>query len=341
MGTLDPTFTGMVTVQLTANPGSANLGGTLTVPAKPRHGDVHRPDTGPPRNGFVLQATSNGLTSGSTPAFDVSGITNLSLSNAERTRVPATRHAGRHLSSTETGTSHSFTYTLVSGAGASDNVFFSIKGNQFLTADSFDAPPMRVTRSAFAALTRSAATSSRSSPSPSCKTRPEVRPALPWRCPAPRATTPSLRPRPRTRSITLDGVSLAVDVSTVSTITFQASTGSSTATLTGGSGANTATLSPNTGTLVNSAFTVIVTDVTTIVVIGGPGDTANLYDSSSVVNTFTSTMTESYLSGTGYFNEVVGIGTVVAYGIRETTRRPTCTMCPAATRSRPRRRRGT
>jgi hypothetical protein len=70
-GNVDSTFNGNVTLALASNPGSATLGGTLTVQAE--NGDAYFSDltidkTG---SGYTLQATSDGLTAATTAAFNV------------------------------------------------------------------------------------------------------------------------------------------------------------------------------------------------------------------------------------------------------------------------------
>ncbi|MDD5309935.1 MAG: cadherin domain-containing protein, partial [Deltaproteobacteria bacterium] len=64
--------------------------------------------------------------------------TDIALSNADVAENQAGGTAVGNLSTTDPDTGNTFTYTLVSGAGSTDNASFSISGNQLLTAAPFD-----------------------------------------------------------------------------------------------------------------------------------------------------------------------------------------------------------
>jgi hypothetical protein len=70
-GNIDPTYNGNVTVALAADPGSAALGGTLTVPAANGVASFSGLTIGKAGFGYTLQESSGGLTTGTTPSFNV------------------------------------------------------------------------------------------------------------------------------------------------------------------------------------------------------------------------------------------------------------------------------
>lgn len=70
-GNVDPAFTGSVTLALLNNPGGATLGGTLTVTAVNGLAVFSGLTLNNPGSGYTLQATTSGLTAGTSPAFDV------------------------------------------------------------------------------------------------------------------------------------------------------------------------------------------------------------------------------------------------------------------------------
>ncbi len=70
-GNVDPTFNGTVTVGLSANPGGATLGGTLTVTAQDGVATFAGLTLNNAGTGYTLQVSSNGLTSATTSAFNV------------------------------------------------------------------------------------------------------------------------------------------------------------------------------------------------------------------------------------------------------------------------------
>ena len=122
-------------------------------------------------------------------------------------------------------------------------------------------------------------------------------------------------------SITLNGVSLAVDVATVSAVVFQGNGGNDTAYLIGSSsGTNTLNLSPFGGTLSGSNYSVTASAVNTIWAYGHAGDSATLIGSSSgdvyvSLNTSPSSGSYAYIRSATYawWNYAVGFGTVLAH----------------------------
>jgi len=70
-GNLDPTFNGNVTIALAKNPTGASLGGTLTVAAQNGVASFTGLNVTNLGTGYTLQATSTGLTSATSSAFDV------------------------------------------------------------------------------------------------------------------------------------------------------------------------------------------------------------------------------------------------------------------------------
>jgi len=71
-GNIDTNFSGNVTVALGSNPGSATLGGTLTVAAVSGVATFSNLTISKMANGYTLKATSSGLSSSTTPAFTAS-----------------------------------------------------------------------------------------------------------------------------------------------------------------------------------------------------------------------------------------------------------------------------
>ncbi len=70
-GNVDATFNGNVTLSLASNPGSATLGGTLTVAAVNGVATFSGVTINEPGLGYTLQASSSGLTTGTSTAFSV------------------------------------------------------------------------------------------------------------------------------------------------------------------------------------------------------------------------------------------------------------------------------
>src|SRR5207248_2701623 len=73
-----------------------------------------------------------------TLAVTAVAITGLTLSGTSVAEFRPTGTAVGTLSTTEPGTGHTLTYSLVAGAGSTDNASFGISGNRLLTADAFD-----------------------------------------------------------------------------------------------------------------------------------------------------------------------------------------------------------
>ena len=70
-GNVDPNFNGSVTIALGANPGAADLGGTLTATAAAGYASFQGLTLDALGSGYAIQAQSTGLASGTSAAFDV------------------------------------------------------------------------------------------------------------------------------------------------------------------------------------------------------------------------------------------------------------------------------
>jgi hypothetical protein len=260
-------------------------------------------------NGYTLTASSSGLTPATTTPFNVGSLT---LSNTSVTEFRPTGTAVGAFSTTEAGSGHTFTYSLVSGTGATDNASFTIGGNQLLSADAFDF----AAKSSYSIRVRSTDETGQSFERPFTITITDD--------PALTRTGHTLTvsgtaandafaftPGAVRDSMTLDGVSLAVDVASVNTIVFVGNGGSDTASLTGTGSGVTATLSPNSGQLKGSGYTASVSGVSVLSIQGGPGAVAYFSDSPGN-DTFIALPGNSYLSGTGFWEQALGFGAVVA-----------------------------
>jgi hypothetical protein len=112
--------------------------------------------------------------------------------------------------------------------------------------------------------------------------------------------------------IAFDGVGYTVAAAAVNTIRFDGNGGSDTATLTGTGSGETAMLSPNTGQLQGAGYTVTVNGVASMVVNGGAGETAYLFDGPGN-DTLIGTPTYVTLSGPGFSNTAAGFATTSAF----------------------------
>jgi hypothetical protein len=72
-GNTDANFTGNITLSLSTNPGSATLGGNVALAATAGEADFTTLTMDQTGTGYVIQADALGLTSGQSPAFDVTG----------------------------------------------------------------------------------------------------------------------------------------------------------------------------------------------------------------------------------------------------------------------------
>jgi hypothetical protein len=305
-------FTGSVSVGLAANPGGATLGGSTTTNAV--HGvaaftGLTLDKTG---IGYTLQATGSGLSTATTAAFDADS---LSLSGGS---VLELRPVGTAVGtfSTTPGTGHTFTYTLVSGAGSADNGSFALSGNQLLTADAFNAGA----RSSYSVRVRT--TDERGlSLEQSFTIAITNDPALTLSNGTLTVTGTSgndaftFIPGAAQDSMTLNGKALAVDAAAVSSggVVFNGNGGSDSATLTAGDGANTLSLAPGGGTLSGPGYAVRLSGVGQVVAFGHAGDRAYLTGSAGS-DAFVGTPGYAYLHGAGFFNQANGFGVVVASG---------------------------
>jgi hypothetical protein len=315
-GNVVTTFTGGVSVALASNPGGATLGGALT--ATPVNGVATF--TGltldKPGVGYKLQATSSGLSTAITAAFDADS---LSLSGGA---VLEFRPVGTAVGtfSTTPGTGHTFTYTLVSGAGSADNGSFTLSGNQLLTADAFNAGA----RSSYSVRVRTTDERGLSLEQPFTITITND-PALALSNGTLTVTGTSgndsftFTPGAAQDSLTLNGKALAVDAAAVSAggVVFNGNGGSDSATLNAGGGANALSLSPGGGTLSGPGYQVTVNKVGHVVANGHAGDRANLTGSPNP-DVFVGTPTYAYLydtaGGGSFFDQANGFGVVLASG---------------------------
>jgi hypothetical protein len=87
-GNIDPTFSGNVTVALASNPGGTTLGGTLTEPAFDGVAGFYNLTLGAKAAGYTLTASSNGLTSATSPSINATDLL------AVTTQPPASVTAG-------------------------------------------------------------------------------------------------------------------------------------------------------------------------------------------------------------------------------------------------------
>ena len=91
--------------------------------------------------GFTIQITDGNLTPSNTATTVVTTAVaslTLTLANSSVAEFRPVGTAVGTLSSTESGSGHTFTYSLVTGTGSTDNASFRISGNHLLTADAFD-----------------------------------------------------------------------------------------------------------------------------------------------------------------------------------------------------------
>jgi hypothetical protein len=219
------------------------------------------------------------------------------------------------LSTTEAGSVHTFTYTLVSGTGSDDNASFTISGNKLLTADAFDFN----SKSSYKVRVRSTDETNRVIELPYIITITDDDPMLELSA---RTLTVSggagndafsFSPGTPQDSLTLNGVALAVDAAAVDAVVFNGGGGTDTATLFAGGGANTLNLAPGGGSLSGTGYKVTVNAVAQVVATGHAGDRANLTGSAGA-DVFVGTPTYAYLYGAGYFNQANGFGVVLAAG---------------------------
>jgi hypothetical protein len=315
-GNVVTTFTGSVSIGLPSNPGGATLGGSTTTNAVNGVATFTGLTLDKPGIGYKLQATSTGLSAATTAAFDVDS---LSLSGGS---VPEFRPVGTAVGtfSTTPGTGHTFTYTLVSGAGSADNGSFTLSGNQLLTADAFNAGA----KSSYSVRVRTTDERGLFIEQPITVTITND-PALALSNGTLTVTgTPgndafTFTPGAAQDSMTLNGKALAVDAAAVSSggVVFNGNGGSDSATLTAGGGANTLSLSPGGGTLSGPGYQVTLNKVGQVVATGHAGDRAYLTGSPGA-DAFVGTPTYAYLydtaSGASFFNQANGFGVVVASG---------------------------
>jgi hypothetical protein len=240
-------------------------------------------------------------------------ITSLSLSNASVSEFRPNGTVVGALSAAEAGSGHTFTYSLVSGAGGADNGSFAINGNQLVTADAFDF----AAKSSYSVRVR--ATDETGSSFDQVFTIAIVK-------------DPSLSrsgnvltvngtagndlfifvPGRGQDTMSLNGVALAADTATAQLIVFQGNGGRDTAYLYASSaGANTFVASPNFSYLSGPGFTAYAVGCQAAVAVAGPGQSATAYLYGSAGNDFfAGTPTYAYLSTSGWFMEAAGFAAV-------------------------------
>ena len=99
-GNLTPSFTSSVTVALKSNPGSGKLNGTLTVNASAGVATFSGLSIDQAANGYTIQATTTGLSSATTNAFDITPAAASEL--VVTTQPPASTTAGNSFGLTVT-----------------------------------------------------------------------------------------------------------------------------------------------------------------------------------------------------------------------------------------------
>ena len=137
LGNVVTTDTSNVTVAIGTNPGGGTLGGTTTVAAVSGTATFSTLSINKAGTGYTLTAADGTLTSATSRAFNITPAVSLPLSNQSVLEFRPNGTAVGTLSTTESGSGHTFTYTLVSGTGSTNNASFSISGNQLVTADAF------------------------------------------------------------------------------------------------------------------------------------------------------------------------------------------------------------
>ena len=209
-----------------------------------------------------------------------------------------------NLSTTETGTGHTYTYALVSGAGATDNGSFTLRGTQLFTNAIFDS----TVQSSYSIRVR--VTDENGQPFDQILTITVVHdPAL-----ARTGTTLTVTGTSgndtfsyngsSTSSFTLNGVTYATG-NNISAVVFNGNGGTDVATLTG-SGIFTAVLGAGTGYVTGTGYTVTVNSVGSIYATGNASDYAYLSGTTNNT-TFVGTSTYSYVMGSGFMDQVAGL----------------------------------
>jgi hypothetical protein len=237
----------------------------------------------------------------------------LSLSNASAPEFRPVGTAVGTLSTSEPGAGHSFTYDLVGGAGSADNAAFSVLGDQLRTADAFDA----AAQSSYSVRVRSTDENGQTFEQPfTIQVSDDPNLARVGRTLSVRGTTGhdafTFAPGPVQDSLTLNGVDLAVDATSVDAIAFAGGNASVTLTAPDGGG-STLTLVPGGGTLTGPGPQVILSGVAQVGAFGGPGDRAYL-NGSAANDVFVGSPGYSYLYGPGYLEQAVGFGVAQGSG---------------------------
>jgi DNA-binding beta-propeller fold protein YncE len=311
-GNVDTSFTGNVALALASNPGGATLGGTTSMNAANGVAAFTGLTLDKTGTGYTIQATGSGLTPATTNPFNV---VSLSLSNNTVLEFrPVGTRVGT-LSTAEAGSGHTFTYSLVSGAGSADNASFTISGNKLLTADAFDA----AARPSYSVRVRSTDEANQVNEAPFTVTITDD-PALSLSNGTLTVTGTagndafSFAPGTPQDSMSLNGTALAVDAASVTAgVIFNGGGGSDSATLFAGTGANTLNLSPGGGTLSGPGYKVTLSAVAQVIAVGHAGDRAYLTGSAGN-DVFVGTPSYAYLHGSGYFNQANGFGVALAVG---------------------------
>lgn len=115
-------------------------------------------------------------------------------------------------------------------------------------------------------------------------------------------------------TVTLNGVSVQVPPTSVTSIVFVGNGGNDMAYLYGRStGADTLALKPDEGKFYWTNFALSLNAISTIQAHGKSGDTAYLYDTSGQ-NTFVATPSYGWFAGAGFYNQEVGFSAVNAFG---------------------------
>ncbi len=111
-----------------------------------------------------------------------------------------------------------------------------------------------------------------------------------------------------TLTIAINGVTRVFDTATVSSITYDAGAGNDIVTISTLSGSNVAQLFTNSMTVSGAGYTLAISNIENKYFFGRTSDQAEFYDTPGN-DTFYGLSGYSILSGAGYFNESVGVGT--------------------------------
>ncbi len=314
LGNVSTAFNGSVTANLSTNPNGATLGGTLSVNAVNGVATFGNLTINKGGLGYILQFTSGNQTPVTTNSINVGGIAGIGLSNTTVTEFRPTGTLVGVLSSSESGTGHTYTYSLVPGTGSSGNSSFVIVGNQLQTNDAFNA----AAQSTYFIRVRSTDEQNQSLDQVftiSITDDPNL--TLSNRIFTVMGTSGndafSFISDPVRDSLSLNGVKLAVDTASIDAIVFNGNGGVDSANVTGSvAGTNSLTLTPGSSKLTGPGYAISLVGVQTITAHATtPTDTAFLFDTTGS-NTFVGSPSYSTFTGTGFADTMLGFATIKA-----------------------------